>query len=548
MQENKNSRIITKTRRKPVSTLLSSAICASVWSALCLTPFHPLAADTIPAPKVPAAPQAVTPVDRELQKVTPPASLPKEPSAKILPHQDASPKSNRLLEALLLKSRFSTSRSFIALKDLSTDSIVSAMNADSPVNPASVSKLLTAAIAFDKLGTTYAFKTSLYQDSVFDPATGACRGTVYIRGGGDPSLVVERLWLLVQHLACMGVTSIQKDIVLDDSFFDTASCGPGFFEDSADNPYMAPVNALSVNFNCVSVWVRPGANVGSPVFSSLLPRSGIVTLSSLARTAAGGKQSDCLVGDRRVQDMTTVTVSGTLPQDNNQVLIYRKVWQTRDYFGSVLQTLLADNKIAFKGNFRHGTVPQSLRQKPAFYVFPSIPLSDIVTDMFKYSSNFAAEMIFKTLSAEKDSTFGSWEKSAALALAWWKEKNLPGTPKIKNGSGMGDSNRMSCRQIVELLALVNKSKSYLPEYLYALPSAGVDGTLKSRFKTSRFKGIVRGKTGTLNDYGVHSIAGYILLPKKTYAFAIIFNSESGHSQFHQWEMQEKILDLIVPER
>jgi D-alanyl-D-alanine carboxypeptidase/D-alanyl-D-alanine-endopeptidase (penicillin-binding protein 4) len=422
------------------------------------------------------------------------------------------------------------------------------MNADSPVNPASVSKLLTAAIAFDKLGTTYAFKTSLYQDSVFDPATGACRGTVYIRGGGDPSLVVERLWLLVQHLACMGVTSIQKDIVLDDSFFDTASCGPGFFEDSADNPYMAPVNALSVNFNCVSVWVRPGANVGSPVFSSLLPRSGIVTLSSLARTAAGGKQSDCLVGDRRVQDMTTVTVSGTLPQDNNQVLIYRKVWQTRDYFGSVLQTLLADNKIAFKGNFRHGTVPQSLRQKPAFYVFPSIPLSDIVTDMFKYSSNFAAEMIFKTLSAEKDSTFGSWEKSAALALAWWKEKNLPGTPKIKNGSGMGDSNRMSCRQIVELLALVNKSKSYLPEYLYALPSAGVDGTLKSRFKTSRFKGIVRGKTGTLNDYGVHSIAGYILLPKKTYAFAIIFNSESGHSQFHQWEMQEKILDLIVPER
>jgi D-alanyl-D-alanine carboxypeptidase/D-alanyl-D-alanine-endopeptidase (penicillin-binding protein 4) len=457
-------------------------------------------------------------------------------------------RSNRLLDALLLKNKFPVSKSFVALKDLGADSLVEALNADSPVNPASVSKLLTAAIAFDKLGATYTFKTSVYQDSAFDPGTGACKGTVYIRGGGDPSLVVERLWLFVQHLTCMGVTSIEKDIVLDDSFFDTVSCGPGFYEDSADNPYMAPVNALSVNFNCVSVWVRPGATVGSPAFSSLLPKSKIVSLSSNAQTAAGGRQSDFLISVKKAQDVTAVTVSGSLPQDNKQVLEYRKVWQTRDYFASVLQTLLADNKIMFKGNFKHGAVPVPLRQKPAFYVFTSIPLSDIITDMFKYSSNFAAEMIFKVLSAEKDSTSGSWEKSAALASAWWKEKGLFGSPKIKNGSGMGDSNRMSCRQIVELLSLVNKSKSYLPEYVCALPCAGIDGTLKSRFKTSRFKGIVRGKTGTLNDFGVHSLAGYILLPKKTYAFAIVFNGLTNRSQVHQWEMQEKILDLIVPEK
>jgi D-alanyl-D-alanine carboxypeptidase/D-alanyl-D-alanine-endopeptidase (penicillin-binding protein 4) len=452
------------------------------------------------------------------------------------------------IEALLAKSRFPVQKVFVALKDLSTDSVLSQLNADTLVNPASVSKLLTAAMAFDRLGTGYTFKTSVYQDSAFDPATGACKGRLYIRGGGDPSLVIERLWLFVQHLVCMGVTSLEKDIVLDDSFFDTVSCGPGFYEDSADNPYMAPVNALSVNFNCVSVWVRPGAAAGAPVFSSLLPRSKIVSLSSSAKTASGGRQSDCFIGDKKVPDGTAVTVSGTLPLDNKQVLEYRKVWQPREYFASVLSAMLADNKIALRGNIIHGTVPETLRQKPAFYVFPSIPLSDIVTDMFKYSSNFAAEMIFKTLSAEKDSTFGSWEKSAALALQWWKEKGLTGTPVIKNGSGMGNSNRMSCRQIVDLLSLVNLSKSSLPEYLYALPSAGVDGTLKSRFKTSRFRGIVRGKTGTLNDYGVHSIAGYVLLPKKTFAFAVVFNGLTNHSQFNQWEMQEKILDLIVPER
>jgi D-alanyl-D-alanine carboxypeptidase/D-alanyl-D-alanine-endopeptidase (penicillin-binding protein 4) len=524
MQENKNSRIIAKISRKPVSTMSAAAGIALVLCAVgAMLLQYQASADTVSstAAALPRAPQ--------VQQVTAAAAV-------------------RPLEALLAKNKFSVSKSFVALKDLGTDSMVEALNADSPVNPASVSKLLTAAIAFDKLGTTYAFKTSVYQDSAFDPGTGACKGTVYIRGGGDPSLVIERLWLFVQHLTCMGVTSIEKDIVLDDSYFDTASCGPGFYEDSADNPYMAPVNALSVNFNCVSVWVRPGAAAGAPVFSSLLPKSKIVSLSSTAKTATGTRPSDFSITVKKAQDLTAVTVSGALPQDNKQILEYRKVWQTRDYFASVLQTLLADNKIAFKGNFRHGTVPQSLRQKPAFYVFPSIPLSDIITDMFKYSSNFTAEMIFKTLSAEKDSTFGSWEKSSALAYAWWREKGLSGTPKIKNGSGMGDINRMSCRQIVELLSLVNKSKAYLPEYLYALPSAGVDGTLKSRFKTSRFKGMVRGKTGTLNDFGVHSIAGYVLLPKKTYAFSIIFNGVSNRSQSSQWEMQEKILDLIIPER
>jgi D-alanyl-D-alanine carboxypeptidase/D-alanyl-D-alanine-endopeptidase (penicillin-binding protein 4) len=337
-------------------------------------------------------------------------------------------------------------------------------------------------------------------------------------------------------------------VVLDDSFFDSVSTGPGFTEDSSDNPYMAPVNALAANFNCVSVWARPGIVAGAPVFAALLPKAKIIAVACTAKTAAAGKPSECMIVAKKSQETTSITVSGAMPLDARQVLEYRKVWQARDYFASILQNLFIENKITVKSGFKRGVVPDSLRKKPAFLVFPSMPISDIITDMMKYSSNFAAEMIFKTLSAEKDSTFGTWEKSSALANAWWREKGLSGAPKIRNGSGMGNINRMSCRQIVELLALVNKSRTFLPEYLNALPSAGVDGTLKSRFKNSRFKGIVRAKTGTLNDYGVHSIAGYVLLPKKTYAFAILFNGLSNRSQSNQWEMQEKILDLIVPEK
>jgi D-alanyl-D-alanine carboxypeptidase/D-alanyl-D-alanine-endopeptidase (penicillin-binding protein 4) len=168
--------------------------------------------------------------------------------------------------------------------------------------------------------------------------------------------------------------------------------------------------------------------------------------------------------------------------------------------------------------------------------------------MMKVSNNYMAEMIFKTLSAQADSTPGSWEKASALALSWWKEKKLPAVPKIKNGSGMGDSNRMSARQIVDLLRYVWGQKSYLPEYLYSLSSAGVDGTLKSRFKDSRLKGIVRAKTGTLNDYGVSTIAGYALCQNRNLAFTVMFNNCTNRKQMGHWEMQEKILEMVLPEK
>jgi D-alanyl-D-alanine carboxypeptidase/D-alanyl-D-alanine-endopeptidase (penicillin-binding protein 4) len=516
MQENKNSRIIVKKGRRDLST---RAAACGLLPALCV-------AFALVAPR---------PAISDTTAIQP--SLPMSTAGLQKP-----------IEALLAKGKYPLSRVAIALRDITADTVCAILNADTLFNPASVSKLVTAAMAFDKLGTGYTFKTLVFLDSAFDPATGACRGNMYIRGGGDPSLVIERMWLLVQQLSCMGVRTIEKDVVLDDAFFDSVSTGPGFTEDSSDNPYMAPVNALSANFNCVSIWARPGIAAGAPVFAALLPKAKIIAVACTAKTAAPGKASGCMIVSKKSQDTTAVTVFGDVPLDGKQVVEYRKVWQARNYFASILQNLFIENKMIVKGGFKRGVVPDSLRKKPAFHVYPSMPISDIITDMMKYSSNFAAEMIFKTLSAEKDSTFGTWDKSSALALAWWKEKGLTGMPKIRNGSGMGDCNRMSCRQIVELLALVNKSRTFLPEYLNALPSAGVDGTLKSRFKNSRFKGIVRAKTGTLNDYGIHSIAGYVLLPKKTYAFAILFNGLSNRSQSNQWEMQEKILDLIVPER
>ncbi len=452
------------------------------------------------------------------------------------------------LEALLRRGRYAPQNVGVVVKDLEGDSVVAAFNADSLYNPASVSKLLTTAMAFERLGTNYAFKTTVYAEKPISSDTGICRGNLYIRGGADPYFVIERMWLFVQHLACIGLRSIEGDIVLDDSFFDSVSVGPGFDEDDSSHPYVAPVDAVSANFNCESIWIRPGRSVGAPVRADILPKTSIVKLIVSAQTTAAGKPVAVAASTRKDGDNTVVTVSGSMPLDASPVVQYKKVWQTWEYFGNVFERLLEDNKIGFKGKVKRGTVPDSVKARGPFYVFPSVPLYQAVNSMNKVSNNYMAEMLFKTLSAEADSAAGSWEKSAALALAWWKEKKLPGIPEIKNGSGMGNSNRMSARQITELLRYVWTRKSFFPEYVYSLPSAGIDGTLKSRFKDSRLKGLVRGKTGTLNEYGVSTIAGYAFVRNKTYAFSIMFRNCNSHVQQNNWEMQEKILELVIPEK
>ena len=53
------------------------------------------------------------------------------------------------------------------------------------------------------------------------------RGDLYVRGGGDPKLVIEDLWLLVNRLRGFGIREIRGDVVLDKTFFEPIAARSG---------------------------------------------------------------------------------------------------------------------------------------------------------------------------------------------------------------------------------------------------------------------------------------------------------------------------------
>jgi D-alanyl-D-alanine carboxypeptidase/D-alanyl-D-alanine-endopeptidase (penicillin-binding protein 4) len=114
------------------------------------------------------------------------------------------------------------------------------------INPASLSKLATTVAALDLLGPTFVWRTPVYIDGPV--RDGVLQGNIYVRGSGDPRLVVERIWLLMRRLQGLGIQKIQGDIVLDRSAFDLPERNPASFDGEPLRPYNAAPDALLVNF------------------------------------------------------------------------------------------------------------------------------------------------------------------------------------------------------------------------------------------------------------------------------------------------------------
>ena len=113
----------------------------------------------------------------------------------------------------------------IYVESIDTGDVVLTWNESEPRNPASVEKMLTTLVALDTLGPAYTWKTDVY--ALGEITDGVLNGDLLLKGYGDPYLVTERFWQLLRRIRQAGVSTINGDLLIDDSFFELGDYDPG---------------------------------------------------------------------------------------------------------------------------------------------------------------------------------------------------------------------------------------------------------------------------------------------------------------------------------
>ena len=116
-------------------------------------------------------------------------------------------------------------------------------------------KILTTLVALEKLGPAYAWKTEAYASAAV--RKGRLDGDLYLKGYGDPYLVIEHFWRFLRALRNSGLEVIQGDLVLDQDYFSPAPVNPAEFDGRPLLAYNVQPNALLVNFQAVNIRFLP---------------------------------------------------------------------------------------------------------------------------------------------------------------------------------------------------------------------------------------------------------------------------------------------------
>jgi D-alanyl-D-alanine carboxypeptidase/D-alanyl-D-alanine-endopeptidase (penicillin-binding protein 4) len=301
--------------------------------------------------------------------------------------------------------------------------------------PASVEKVYTTSTALLKLGPNATLVTRILGSGTLG-SDGVFTGTLYLRGGGDPSFgsasfdasaygTGATMQRLVSNLIRQsGITAVHGPVIGDESYFDSLrGTAPYGFQTAYD--IGGPLSALDYDRGLAD---EPGTSL------QLQPAVFAAQQLVFALRAAG------VTVPRGTQTGSGVTPSGA-------------------------------TALASVNSPRLGTL---------------IALTNTPSD------NFVAEMLLKGLGAH----FGGAGSSAAgSAVVRATMATLGVHPRLEDGSGLSRNDVSSPRQVVTVLERMATNATFV----HSLAVAGQTGTLAGRMIGTTAAGRCRGKTGTLSD-------------------------------------------------
>ncbi|MGA8267922.1 MAG: D-alanyl-D-alanine carboxypeptidase/D-alanyl-D-alanine-endopeptidase [Candidatus Acidiferrales bacterium] len=425
----------------------------------------------------------------------------------------------------------------IIVVDQATGETLYERNADLYFTPASNAKLYTTAFALATLGPDYHFRTTIESAAPPD-ATGRVHGDIVFVGRGDPDLSnrkfpyvqkAERDGIpekaiaeLADAVAAKGVKQIDGDIVADDSYFAYDPYPEGWTAGDLYFSFGAPISAIDLDDNTLTVAVQPGEHLGDPAVLAVEPWAAYEPFGHDVTTGAStSKQRFSVV---RQPGPHPILLRGSIPLDAPPAKLDLALDEPAEYTGQLLKLLLAARGVRVVGGVRvlHGPPPEREADGSTALVPPaapavaaadpvvlaehtSPPLLESIRLLNKISQNLHAELLLRTIAREKAGV-GTTDAGVVIEHNFLNSIGIADEDAVlADGSGLSRQDLVTPRATAQLLQYAAK-QPWGEGYISTLPIAGEDGTLEDRMKGTAAAGRIHAKTGALEH--VRGLSGY----------------------------------------
>jgi D-alanyl-D-alanine carboxypeptidase/D-alanyl-D-alanine-endopeptidase (penicillin-binding protein 4) len=427
----------------------------------------------------------------------------------------------------------------VEVMDAATGDVLYERDADKYFVPASNMKLLTTALALDKLGVEYRFQTTVETNGKLG-TDGVLAGDLILVGRGDPNLSNRKFPFetkeefdglpdrviseLADGVVARGVKEISGDIVGDDSYFPRERYPDGWEIGDMVWEYGAAISAIVVNDNTVTLTLTPGERAGAPVTDSVEPATTEFAVKNVVVTSKAGEKADLRL--TREPGSDSVVVTGTMPARATPRKLLLAIQEPAQHAASMLAKLLAERGVKCHGKVRAMHEPDGpgvVRTVLAEHM--SLRLGDTVKLVNKISQNLHTEVLLRTAARQQ----GEWatpEDLMKFPEEFYVRAGIPlGDVVQVDGSGLSRQDMVTPRAFVALLQFAQR-QAWFPAYYASLPVAGADGTLNERMKAGVLTGRIHAKTGSVTH--VRALSGYAETSGgRRLIFSFLANNQSG---------------------
>ena len=463
----------------------------------------------------------------------------------------------------------------VEIQSFETGEVFYQRNAHMLVMPASNMKVVTMAVAAERLGWDFRFTTDVKTRGAI--AGGVLKGDLVVSGDGDPTMSdrdkanrYQAFESWADRLKAAGINRIDGRIIGDDNLFDDQPLGEGWMWDDLTGSSAPPGGALQFNENLVRVVIAPAAAAGQPATVKLEPEGSGLTLRANVMTVAApttpvtpDPSLPRALRVTRALGSSTLEVTGVIQVGANEISRLTPVFNPTIYYVNSLRETLIRKGIEVSGPaIDIDDVTDEAR--PAMplrtlIAHQSPPLSEIGKTFMKVSQNTFGETLMTAIGARS----GRAEKFVAAAagqaatghtassptanpattalllmpqqhyhveaarevyedvLSSW---GIPDTQHvIADGSGLSRYNFLTAHMLVRILRQMARDPHHAAAFEATLPIAGKDGTLERRMKGTRAENNVHAKTGTIAN--VRSLSGFVRTSdNELIGFSVIANN------------------------